>query len=98
MAISFLGHKSNGHRLVVDHINNIPSDNRLENLQIITHRKNSSKDRKGGSSKFVGVYWDKQMSKWRARIYLKGKSKHLGLFDSEKEAANAYQLVLTNIK
>jgi len=33
---------------VVDHINNIKTDNRLDNLQLITHRENIIKDHKGG--------------------------------------------------
>ena len=49
------------HKLVVDHINNDPLDNRLENLQLISHRYNLSKDKKGGSSKFTGVSWDKRV-------------------------------------
>ncbi len=32
--------KKNGFKLVIDHINDNPSDNRLENLQIVTHRFN----------------------------------------------------------
>jgi len=33
---------------VVDHINNIRTDNRLDNLQLITNRENTKKDHKGG--------------------------------------------------
>ena len=47
--MAFLNHKPNGNKLVVDHINNVKTDNRLSNLQIITQRKNTSKDRTGGS-------------------------------------------------
>ena len=35
---------------VVDHINNIKTDNRLDNLQLITNRENTKKDHKGGKS------------------------------------------------
>merc|ERR1712185_608841 len=41
-------------------------------------------------SKFVGVTWHKQNKKWMAEIMIDGKSKHLGLFDNEKEAACKY--------
>ena len=41
-------------------------------------------------SKFVGVSWIKQMKKWKAQITIDGKSKHLGYFDDEKEAACKY--------
>ena len=33
---------------VVDHINNIRTDNRLDNLQLMTNRENTKKDHKGG--------------------------------------------------
>jgi len=35
---------------VVDHINNIRIDNRLDNLQLITQSENTKKDHKGGNS------------------------------------------------
>ena len=35
---------------VVDHINNIKTDNRLDNLQLITQRENSIKNNTGGKS------------------------------------------------
>lgn len=94
VAIAFLGHKPNGMKIVVDHINNVKTDNRLENLQLISHRKNLSKDKKGYSSQYVGVTWYKPTSKWKAQIGINGKKKHLGLFSNELQAAQAYQLAL----
>jgi len=91
VAMAFLGYKPDGTtKIVCDHINNIKTDNRLSNLQLIGNRENSSKDKKGGSSKFTGVNWDKRLSKWRAQISVNGKKEHLGLFKYELEAAGAY--------
>ena len=90
VAEAFLNHTPNGHELVVDHINNVKTDNRLENLQLITNRENLSKDRKG-SSKHTGVSWYKKRSKWISSIQINGKLKHLGYFKNELEAAEAYQ-------
>mgnify|MGYP003636273853 CR=1 FL=1 len=97
IAVAFLNHRRNGHKLVVDHINNIKIDNRLENLQIITHRENTSKDRNGKYSKLTGVKWYKNRNKWAGSIQINGKCKHLGMFNTELEASNAYKLALKGL-
>ena len=97
VAMAFLNHKPCGYKLVVDHINTIKTDNRLENLQVITHRQNCTKDKKG-TSKYTGVHWCKPRNKWRAEIRINGKTKYLGSFKSELEASEAYQLKLETIK
>lgn len=97
VAITFLNHKQNFVKLVVDHINNNKTDNRLDNLQIVSHRYNSSKDQKNRSSKYVGVYWCKNVKKWRARITINKKLIHLGCFIDEVEASNKYQSALIEI-
>ena len=38
VAYAFLNHKPQGHTMVVDHINNVKTDNRLVNIQIVTNR------------------------------------------------------------
>jgi len=43
-----------------------------------------------GTSKFVGVSWSRKLNKWRAEIRVSYKLKYLGAFDTEKEAAVAY--------
>lgn len=93
----FLNHKPNGHNIVVDHINNIKIDNRLENLQLISHRENSSKDKKGYSSKYVGVCWNKNLNKWMSSVQINGKIKHIGYFISEYDAHLAYQNKLLSL-
>lgn len=99
VAMAFLNHKPNGYKeLIVDHIDNNPLNNRLENLQLITQRENTSKDRKWCSSRYVGVHWDKYYKKWKASIQIKGKYKHLGYFTSELEASEAYQKALKEIQ
>jgi len=98
IAIAFLSHEPCGYKIVVDHINNVKTDNRLENLQLISQRENSSKDKKGCSSKYTGVSWKKQNNKWISSIVIKGKIKHLGYFDTEEEANKYYQDALKAIE
>ena len=97
VAESFFNHISDGHKLVIDHINNIKTDNNLSNLQIITHRKNCSKDRKGYFSKYVGVGYNKKNNKWVSTISIDSKSTFLGSFDTELRASIAYNFALTQL-
>ena len=99
VAMAFLGHKPDGtNKLVVDHINNDKLDNRVENLQIITNRENASKDRKNGTSKYTGVSWSKTYNKWVSNIQINNKKISLGLFNTQEEAHEIYQLKLKTIK
>lgn len=79
---------------VVDHINHDPLDNRRENLRIVTRRQNTQNKKTKGTSKYPGVYWNKEKKKWKAEIRLEGKKTHLGYFSIEKEAAKAYEQAL----
>lgn len=47
------------------------------------------------SSKYRGVTWNSVLGKWRARIQMKHNNKHLGHFDSEQEAARAWDRAAT---
>jgi hypothetical protein len=78
--------------LLVDHKNGDGLDNRRSNLRLATHSQNQCNKRKKAntSSRFSGVYWDKAKRKWVARTKYQGKSIWLGVFDSEIDAARAY--------
>jgi hypothetical protein len=52
---------------------------------------------KGTSSQYRGVCWDKQMSKWRAKIRFKNRQIFIGLFISEQEAATAFNAKATEL-
>ena len=45
---------------------------------------------KGGTSKYVGVYFNKQRSKWQAQIRIDGKQLTIGLYEIEEDAAIDY--------
>lgn len=99
LAIAFLGHEPNSYEgLIVDHIDNNPLNNNLENLQLISHRENCSKDKNNKTSKYTGVCWDRYNKKWLSQITIKGKTKKLGRFTCELEASKKYQEELGKLK
>jgi hypothetical protein len=80
----------------VDHINHDTLNNTKGNLRVVTNAENlqnRSGATRNSKSGIRGVYWDKQRGKWRASIFLKGKTIYLGVFDdiklAEKAAINA---------
>ena len=97
VAESFLNHKRCGHKLVVNHLDFNKTNNNLNNLELVTARENCNKKHLKSSSKYTGVYWNKNANKWNSRITLNGKLKHLGLFTDELEASKSYQKELLNI-
>ena len=97
VAASFLGYNFNGHKLVVDHKDDNKLNNHIDNLQIITQRENNSKERTLKSGLPVGVCFRKDINKYRSQIYLNGKIKYLGCYNTSEEASNAYQNKLKEI-
>lgn len=77
----------------LDHINGITSDNRIENLREVTrsenqwNKKNPQKNNKSG---FLGVYKDKHSGRYKAKIRVFSKERHLGYFDTAEKAHAAY--------
>jgi hypothetical protein len=72
----------------IDHINQIKTDNRLENLRWVSASNNNrnKKKREGLTSNYKGVSWDANENKWATSIKINGISKNLGKFDTEIEA------------
>jgi len=97
VAMAFLNHTPCGFKLVVDHINDNKIDNRLENLQVVTTRYNSHKTQVSYSSNHKGVSWDSRYKKWRSVIHFNKKYIHLGYFNCELQASEAYQNKLKEI-
>ena len=97
VAMAFLDHIPCGLKLVVDHYpDKTTTNNNLNNLRLVTQRENLS--RRGGSSKYTGVFWHKGNKKWKAGILIEGKIIRLGYFDDELEAHHAYQRKLKEIQ
>jgi hypothetical protein len=98
VAITFLKYNPNNRKIVIDHKDANKENNSLSNIQIITNRENITKDLLIGSSKYVGVHWNKRKNNWMSRIYINGTRKYLGSFKNEKDAAIAYQKELIKVK
>lgn len=79
----------------VDHINHDGLDNCRSNLRLCTsteNRYNQRKQRRHTGSAYKGVTQNGQGQRWRARIALNGHRYHLGYFDTEADAARAYDV------
>jgi hypothetical protein len=63
------------------------------NLRLATRAENAgnSKRRTDNTSGHKGVYWNRQRNKWQAKIRRGALEKHLGLFSSKEDAAEAYR-------
>lgn len=76
---------------IIDHINGIKHDNRIDNLRLVTYSENIQNLQKAYSNnatKLLGVSIKK--GRYQARIMLHGKAIHIGTFDCPIEAHNAY--------
>jgi hypothetical protein len=69
----------------IDHINGVKDDNRIINLRSVTHQQNmwNIKNTKG-------YYFCKPRGKFRSAICMDYKQIHLGYFNTEEEAKQAY--------
>ena len=69
----------------IDHIDGDRKNNALSNLRIVNNQHNHF-----NRTTAKGYTWNKQASKWQAQIKTNGKNKHLGSYDTEKEARASY--------
>lgn len=76
----------------IDHRNHNGIDNRIFNIRTCTRSQNqhNRRKRRNASSIFKGVSWNKNTNKWYSHVVFEGKSINLGQFNSEIEAAKAY--------
>jgi HNH endonuclease len=77
-----------GDGLQGDHIDGNALDCRRSNLRVVTHAQNGQNQKpRGGTSAHRGVYWNRQIRKWVANGRDHGKTRYLGSFEDELEAA-----------
>lgn len=91
VAGAFLNGYSEKGKKVIHHINHDGTDNRLENLKLVSHRTNCSL-RKKDNGLPTGV--EKRRNTYKAGIVMNGKKVYLGSFKTPEEAGNAYQKAL----
>jgi len=81
-----------------DHINGDGLDNRRENLRVVSRRMNAQNRHIPKSSKYPGVSWHKKSGEWQARIRIRGKTRHLGVFNDEEVAGIIYAMACNVLK
>lgn len=74
----------------IDHINGVPSDNRISNLRDVEFKVNyKNQKRRGNSTGYMGISKRDGYEKWRVRITSGRKLIHVGDFNSIEDAIKA---------
>lgn len=68
----------------IDHIDCVKTNNNISNLRVVTNQENQ------WNTKCKGYTFDKEKGKYKAQITLNNKSIHIGFYDTEDEAHQAY--------
>lgn len=102
IAISLEGKKYYAHRLAwlymygtipesnLDHIDRDTGNNRISNLRVCDHSKNTFNSIKNDTTYYRGVA--KNHNNYKARIYVEGKYIELGTYSTPEEASIVYEI------
>lgn len=83
--------KTVGSKICVDHIDGNRLNNQRQNLRLATKSQNAAnKFATKGTSKYLGVWWNKQGNGWQAEVKKNYIKFYVGIYKDEKEAALAY--------
>jgi hypothetical protein len=85
---------------LLNHKDNNPLNNYFENFEWCTTRENISHGGLCNGSKRVGIkkYVGKRVVRYTSSIGINGKTKYLGTFETEEQAASAYRNALAENK
>lgn len=78
--------------LQIDHINGVGTDNRIENLRVVTaleNNRNKRRSSRGSASGYTGVTYDKCNKGWKAHIQVNGRHYNLGVYKTVEQAREA---------
>lgn len=83
----------------VDHKDRDRLNCRRSNLRVVPYGKNQQNmpSMPGASSSHRGVHWNARGQKWCAQIYINGRSRQIGTFATELEAAEAARSARLNL-
>jgi len=78
----------------IDHINRVRDDNRITNLRLATKSENLRNRPVFERSKsgIKGIYFNKRLKKWQAKLFVNKKIIHLGWHKDIDDAKKAYKL------
>jgi hypothetical protein len=82
----------------LDHINGNKIDSRIENLRLVTTRQNQQNRKKHRAGRLVGATYLKERNYWLSQIVIDKTHIHLGLFETEQEAHEAYKIACKHIR
>jgi hypothetical protein len=80
--------------VIVDHINRIKTDNRRENLRMVTNTQSACNRplQKNSMTGFAGVCWDSSNNYYKSRIGFFNRRLTLGCYKDTVQAAAAYNI------
>lgn len=95
IAINFLNYKITTRKIVVDHIDNNKLNNCVKNIQIISNRENSFKDKKSKSGEY-NIYLNS--GAYLVRMRINGVKQTFGTFKNIEDAIIKRNFVINKLK